>query len=142
MGDRSQRDARPGAPKLNVSSNGKDPPVTVEPREKPNQVVDLRDALVVPPVHRLMTDSQAILGNELTRLLQRSKSSNGLGHKETLQFSRYVRALTDLSKEERAQAGLDDIDKLTDDELIALLLADEQILQRVRRVLAEASEDE
>jgi len=124
------------APRLNVSSDGKDPPMTVETQTREPQVVDLRDALIVPPVHRLMTDSQAILGNELTNLLTKSQRNTGLQPKETMQFARYVRALVDLSREEREQQKLDDIDRMTDDELITMLLENPEILSRLRLAIA------
>lgn len=120
------------APKLHVPS-GRDDLALTGAREP--KTVDLRNATVIPSGHQLLSDAQAILGNELTRLRKASTNENGLTHKQTLQFARYVRAAVDLAKEERERWKLDELDQMSDEDLLALLMDSPEVRERVRSLL-------
>lgn len=126
------------APRLNVRSGPEPQMVPGQKPEEPKRepmVLDASQALAIPHVHRLLTDAQAILGNELTQLHSLTKKGQ-LTPKQTQQFARYVHALTEVAREEREQLKLDDLDRMSDEELLAMLLESPEIMDRVRRLLS------
>ena len=119
------------APRLHVPDDRDD--LTLTGKREP-KTVDLRNATIIPSGHQLLSDAQAILSNELTRLRGVSVTV-GLTPKQTQQFARYVRAITELAKEERERWKLDELDRMSDEDLLDLLMESEEVRERVREML-------
>lgn len=78
---------------------------------------EVSEVTVVPTLTSLMDDGLSIIGSELARY--RAKSSRGvtLDLKEARIVAQYLKAIVDLSKEDRERARAEDLANLTDEEL-------------------------
>lgn len=87
-------------------------------RIKPSSV------LLIPSVDGMLSDALSIVGVELAKLKRRSDTLTSLDTKDAKILQGYIKSLVDLSKESRERDKEDgDLEKLTDQELIALLQA-------------------
>lgn len=83
------------------------------------------NVLVVPEATTLIADALRIIQNQLTQIASQSNKaiSQGktLGLAEARVLQGYIKALVELSKEERERAKSDDLSKLSDEELAELV---------------------
>ena len=81
--------------------------------------------LMVPEAQTLISDALRIIQNQLTQIASQSNKaiSQGktLGLAEARVLQGYIKALVELSKEERERAKGDDLSNLTDEELAELV---------------------
>lgn len=69
----------------------------------------------------MIADSIAIIQSELLRYAQKSRSGRSLDLKEARVLQGYIKAMVDLSKENRERNRDEDFSKMSTDELIELL---------------------
>lgn len=88
-------------------------------------IVKPSNVLVVPEANTLIADALRIIQNQLTQIASQSNKaiSQGktLGLAEARVLQGYIKALVELSKEERERSKSDDLSKLSDEELAQLV---------------------
>jgi hypothetical protein len=88
-------------------------------------IIKPSNVLVVPEANTLIADALRIIQNQLTQIAAQSNKaiSQGktLGLAEARVLQGYIKALVELSKEERERSKSDDLSKLSDEELAELV---------------------
>lgn len=81
------------------------------------------NAVVVPSLETLLSDTLVVLGSELTHLRSKTKSGAKLDGAETKQFQLYVDSLVKIAREARetSKKADEDLSKISDDDLIELV---------------------
>lgn len=97
--------------------------------QKTNQV-NQNSVTLLPAVEGLIADSLQIIQAELLRYSQKSKSGKSLDLREARVLQGYIKAMVELSKENRERSKDDDFSKMSTEELTELL----QVLIAKRQV--------
>lgn len=92
---------------------------------KPRKLIPIQsaDIMEVPPVENILSKAVAIVANEiekLYRLSERSSKTDPLNDRQGRVLQGHVKTLIELSREMRERDKLEDLSKMSDDELFAL----------------------
>ena len=83
----------------------------------PQKRGEVGEVSVVPTLQGLMDDGLAIIGKELAQYRAKTARGATLDLKEARVVSQYLKAIVDLSKEDRERARSEDLANLTDEEI-------------------------
>lgn len=84
-------------------------------------LVSRNDAIITPAVNNVLADALNVISTEVARFSGKVRNGKPLEEKEARTLQGYVRALVDLSKEERERSKQEDLSKLSTEELAALV---------------------
>ena len=123
-------------PRLNMPNRK-----TREAKAMVQQRRDYRAVVVIPTIHHLMDDATSILGSEMAGLMHHARDGRALTNKDSLKVARYVHAITELAREERIQARVQnpELNGLTDDELVREMLRHPDFKAKVVELLETAA---
>lgn len=88
--------------------------------------VEVSEVVSVPPVDGILSKAVSTIANEINKLHIRSHRQD-LTDKQARILHGYIKALVDLSKEQRERDKAEDLSKMSDEELFGLA---KQILQK------------
>ena len=126
---------RQRAPRVAMKGDAKQNLQLPPPREMRPVVVE------VPTVAHLVSDGLAILRREFVKLRAASQREDELSGGQANKLGRYVKALSELAKEEREQAAVD-MGEMTDEQVVSEMLQNPEMRELVASHLRELARNE
>lgn len=84
-------------------------------------LVSRNDVIITPGVNNVLSDALNVISTEVARFSGKVRNGKPLEEREARTLQGYVRALVELSREERERAKTEDLSRLTTEELAALV---------------------
>lgn len=109
--------------------------IVLPPNAKPP--IEVSPITGMPTAEKLIAEAIGIIQSELVRFGMKAKKGQSLDLKEARVLQGYIKALVDLSKENRDIEKQKDFSKMSDDELIAMV----QVLLEKRKNTGTGSTD-